>query len=258
MGTAPLRLIWCQGGNPASARLAVGAGWWYGFRSDGNHYAAGLGPVALLDCDWTAPDWPRHLDAAAEHRPWLAVVPDVMAEADADRAVRQAEALAPHCGLGPLLVPKAEGVVPRLPRTVGGRPVVLGYSVPTSYGGSELGLWSYRGWPVHLLGGNARRQADLAGYLDVVSADGNLAWRLARRGVVVGPNGAAGPTLRQADGGRFAGHGPLEALRRSLENLRAFWGRRAAVEWRAAHVEKADLAAAGEAPPPLGAGQGEV
>ncbi len=229
-----MRLIHCQGGNPASARLAVAAGWWYGFRSDDNHHAQEIGPVALLDCEWTAPDWPRHLAAAAEHRPWLGAVPDVMMETDTDRAVRQAEEIAPYCCLGPLLIPKAEGVIDRLPHTVGGKSVVLGYSVPTGYGASPLGLWSYVGWHVHLLGGNARRQAELCGYLRVVSADGNLAWRLARRGVVVKENGAAGRTLRQADGERFAGHGPLEAFRRSLVNLREFWGRRAAVEWRPA------------------------
>lgn len=227
-----MRLVHCQGGNPRSARLAVEAGWWYGFRSDGKDYAAELGPVALLDCDWQAPDWPRHLDTAARVRPLLAVVPDVLDESDTDRALRQAEELARHAA-AVMIVPKAEGVISRLPRDVGGKPVVLGYSVPTSYGGTELGLWSFGGWPVHLLGGNPRRQAELCGYLDVVSADGNLSWRLARRGVVVEENGTAGKTLRQADGDRWPhGDAPLEALRRSLVNLRRFWTRQAKIEWR--------------------------
>src|SRR5262249_7225798 len=182
---------------------------------------------------WETPDWPRHLARAAEVRPLLAAVPDVLSEHDTDRALRQAEALAAHAA-AVLVIPKAPSVIGRLPRTVGnGTPLVLGYSVPTSYGGTELPLWDFRGWPVHLLGGNSRRQADLCGYLDVVSADGNLPGRLARRGTIVGVNGAAGPTVRQADGRRFDGPGAhLEALRRSLANLRVFWDRQRRVFWR--------------------------
>jgi hypothetical protein len=233
-----MRLIWCQSGNPASARLAVAAGWWYGFRSDGNHYASELGPVAILDSHWEEDriDWPRHLDQAAQHRPWLATVPDVLALGELDRALLRGEEIAPHCDRV-LVVPKAEGIIERLPRALGGKPVVLGYSVPTSYGGTELGLWSFQGWPVHLLGGNARTQADLCRYLRVVSADGNLAWRLARRGIVVNERGVAGPTLRQMDGQSWPARGAhLEALRRSLANLRTFWGRHAEVEWRPAEA----------------------
>lgn len=234
MRAIAIRLVWCQGGNAQSARLAVGAGWWYGFRSDDNNYAAELGPVAMLDCHWENPDWQRHLALAARHRPWLATVPDTMTEADTDRTVRQAEEIAPFCD-HPLVVPKAPGVIRRLPRKVGGKTLVLGYSVPTAYGGTELGVWDFAGWPVHLLGGNPRRQLDLARYMDTVSVDGNLAWRLARRGIVMKENGAAGRSIREYDGGRWHGEGAhLEALRRSLASLKTFWGRHTRVEWRPA------------------------
>lgn len=226
-----MRLIWCQGGNPCSARLAVEAGWWYGFRSDGNDYAAELGPVALLDSHWIDPDWTRHLRTAARVRPWLATVPDTMAVEELPRTLAQAEEIAPHCERV-LVVPKCPGVIDQLPREVGGKPVVLGYSVPTSYGGTELPLWDFTGWPVHLLGGNPRRQAEMCGYLRVESIDGNLAWRMARKGIVVTTRGTGGQTLTQMDGRRWDGDGHLEALRRSLVNLRAFWSRRA-IEWRA-------------------------
>src|SRR5262245_7707935 len=227
-----MRLVWCQGGNPRSARLAVAAGWWYGFRSDSNHYADELGPVALVDVRWDARvDWPRHLDVVARLRPYLAAVPDVLAPAEFDRALRQAEQLAAHAS--PLVVPKCYGLTADLPREFRGRPVVLGFSVPTSYGGTPLPVWEFAGWPVHLLGGNARRQVEYCSYMRVVSADGNLAWRLARRGIVVTPRGTAGRTLRDADGVRWPGpDAPLEALRRSLVNLRQFWDRSVAVDWR--------------------------
>jgi hypothetical protein len=219
-------MIWCQGGNPRSASLAVSSGWFYGFRSDDNHHADRLGPVCLLDIDWKKPNWDRHLALARRYRPWLAAVPDILNADDTDRAMEQAEEIASACGLGPLVIPKVPGVIPRLPREIDGKPLVLGYSVPTSYGGSELALWDYRGRPVHLLGGNPRRQLDCMNYLDVVSADGNLAWRLARQGIIVTDRGVAGPTLRQADGHRWpVQDAHLEALRRSLINLKSFWNR---------------------------------
>ncbi len=231
---AAVRLIWCQGGNPASARIAVAAGFWYGFRSDSNHYADELGPVALLDSHWEEGrvDWSRHLDVCARLRPALATAPDTLSLDDLDRTLRQAGEIAAYAN--PLIVPKCEGMIRRLPREINGRPVTLGYSVPTSYGGSELPLWDYTGWPVHLLGGSPRRQAEVCRYLDVVSADGNVTWLLARRGIVTGENGAGGKTLRQADGQRWPhGNAPLEALRRSLANLRVFWDtRRLGIEWR--------------------------
>lgn len=230
-----MRLIWCQGGNPASVRLAIEAGWWYGFRSDNNHYAERFGPVALLDSHWQAAkvDWPRHVAVAARLRPLLATVPDTMSTAEVDRTLRQAEQLAPHCATL-LVVPKAADIILQIPRQIAGVPIILGYSVPTSYGGSELPLWDYLGWPIHLLGGNARRQLDCCRYLHVVSADGNLAWRLARRGIVITPSGRAGQTLRQADGQRFCGPAHLESLRRSLLNLRQFWSRHFSIDWRPA------------------------
>jgi hypothetical protein len=229
-----IRLIHCQSGNPRSARLAVEHGWWYGFRSDCNHYARELGPVALLDCRWEKPDWPKHLGRVAELCPWLAIVPDTMRLDELDRTLWQAEEIARYAT--PLVVPKCFGLIECLPRTLCGRSVVLGYSLPTAYGGTELPLWEYRDWPVHILGGNPRRQAECAAYLPhVVSADGNLTWRLARRGIVVTSQGKHGSTIAKLDGQSWPGENmPLEAFRRSLCNLRRFWDCvRADVEWRA-------------------------
>lgn len=228
-----MRLIWCQGGNRESSRLAVSAGWWYGFRSDDSHAAAELGPAALLDSHWEAGkvDWPKHLRVADRVRPWLATIPDTMTLAEVPRTLRQAEQIAPYCDKL-LIVPKLEGVIDELPREIAGKPVVLGYSVPTGYGGTPVSEFAFQGWPVHLLGGSARRQAELCCYLRVISADGNIAWRLARRGIICTNRGTGGETIKQADGKRWAGdNAHLEALRRSLINLRKFWSHRK-IEWR--------------------------
>jgi hypothetical protein len=203
--------------------MAVSHGWWYGARSDDTIYP--LAPLALLDVDWKRPDWERHLEQAATYLPGLAVVPDVMGLGEIDRALAQAEALSRYCE-NAVIVPKDYGIIARLPAEVCGKALVLGYSIPTTYGGSPVPLWEFGRRPVHLLGGNPRRQLELFGYLNVKSLDGNLAWRLARRGVVMTARGIAGPTLKACDGRRWPARDmPLEALRRSLVNLRSFWDR---------------------------------
>ena len=58
---------------------------------------------------------------------------------------------------------------------------MLGYSVPTRYGGTEVASWEFAGWPVHLLGGSPHTQMGLAHYLNVVSADGNYHQLMASR-----------------------------------------------------------------------------
>lgn len=228
-----MRLIWCQGGNREASALAVSHGWWYGFRSDDSNWAAALGPVEFIDCHWEEDrlDWGAHLRCLARCPARMATVPDVMDAADVPLCLSRAEEVAQFCT--PLIVPKAPGVAEMIPAVIGGREVILGYSVPTSYGGTEVPLWEFRGRKVHLLGGSAVKQYGLMGYANVVSADGNVAWRLARKGIVVNERGSGGKTVKQQDGSRWAGEDAhLEALRRSLVNLRSFWSRRTTVDWR--------------------------
>jgi hypothetical protein len=227
-----VRLIWCQDGNPASARLAVRDGWWYGFRSDGTHHADELGPTALLDCHWIDPDWKKHLRVAAEVSPWIAAVPDTMVLDEVQRTIDQGNEIAPHCDKV-MVIPKCDGVIERLPREIGGKPVVLGYSIPTAYGGTTVPASDFSGWPVHLLGGNTRRQIECFRSMPgAISADGNLAWRLARRGIVVTEGGYAGKTIKQEDGRRWPhGNAHLEALYRSLGNIRPLWAKYATIDY---------------------------
>lgn len=226
------RLIWCQGGNYESAKLAVDNGWWYGFRSDESHHAFNLNPVALIDSKWVKPDWWHHLQVCRGLHPWLATVPDTMSVKELPRTLRQAEQISRYCEQV-LIVPKAMGIIGELPRTIGGKPVILGYSIPTGYGSTTLPAVDFLGWPVHLLGGNARYQLGLSNYLSVISIDGNMPWRLARRGIVITERGTAGRTIRELDGEKWPHDGAhLECLRRSLVNLRGYWSRNRIIQWR--------------------------
>lgn len=123
-----------------------------------------------------------------------------------------------------VVIPKVPGEVHRVPGEVRGRPVVLGYSVPTSYGGTACGVWEFAGRPVHLLGGSPQAQLRLRRYLRVVSADGNMASQQARRGRFwsrsPGPKGHWSQ-LRESGDDR---HDPAaECFRRSLVAVKATW-----------------------------------
>lgn len=53
--------------------------------------------------------------------------------------------------------------------------------VPTAFGGTQVPVWEFSGWPVHLLGGSPQEQRKLAQYINAVSADGNYAHKMAMR-----------------------------------------------------------------------------
>jgi len=170
---APL-LIYCAGRGGRYADIAVATGFIYGCRSD--YKPSHL--VGFADLNWKRPDLDRHYAFVSEHRPQLAVAPDVL---DLDALVptlRYAERLAGVAGRV-IIVPKTMGVMDRLPHEPW---LVIGYSVPTRYGGTDLMMAELAGWPVHLLGGSPRHQLELSHYLDVFSADGNVSTVGARYG----------------------------------------------------------------------------
>jgi hypothetical protein len=114
--------------------------------------------------------------------------------------------------------------------------VVLGYSVPTRYGGTPLPLWTFAGWPVHLLGGSPHRQMEYWRYLtpiaEVVSVDGNMANLMATRycqywvpGIAHHGKDRYWPMLKKDDGMMWGKDAPVEAFRRSCENIMAAWVR---------------------------------
>jgi len=172
-----MQLMFCAGGNRRTMDIAVAPGWATGARSD-DTLSDVHRPLGLLDCHWTTYDWARRVAVARAERPWLADVPDVLALGGLPLALEQAAELAPLCR-HLLLIPKADDVIEHLPRMVAGTPVVRGYSAPTRYGATPLPAWAFRGWPAHLLGGTPRAPLTLAHDLDVVSADGNMAQKIA-------------------------------------------------------------------------------
>jgi hypothetical protein len=229
-------LIYCAAGNPAFARAALAAGWLYGARLPAWFDRAI--PLHFADQDWKAPDRAAYMAALADHRPAVATVLDLERLDQLGEVLSWAEEAAQFVGRV-VIVPKASGVIDDVPRRVGAADVVLGYSVPTSYGGTDVPLWEFAGRPVHLLGGSPQAQLCLAGYLDVVSLDGGMAAQQACRCRLWAPRYrplGRWVQLRDTGDGRKEG-APLECFRLSLAAIRAAWVRRCVAAPAAAAVD---------------------
>lgn len=219
MGTRP-ELSYCADGNPSFARAAVLAGWLYGARLPATVYEK----VHFADQDWKSPDRRSYMAALAEHRPAVATVLDWEEEGQLREVLSWAEEAATYVARV-VVIPKVCGLLGDVPDRVGGAEVVLGYSVPTSYGGSPVPLWEFGRRPVHLLGGSPHKQLYLAGYLNVVSADGNMAHQQAHRCRYwrrsSGPKGRWEQLAKTGD--RRSDGANLAAFSLSLTNILAAW-----------------------------------
>lgn len=174
-------LIYCAGGNKRFARIAIEEGFRYGARLPCRvHY-----PIFFADQDWKNPDRRAYMVALERHRPSMATVLDWEREDQLPEVLEWAEE-ATKWVERVVIIPKVPGGVPRIPRTVGSREVVLGYSVPTKYGATDLPIEAFAGWPVHLLGGSPEAQIRIHRRMTersrVVSVDGNYSQRMARYG----------------------------------------------------------------------------
>lgn len=222
-------LIYCAGGNPVMAEIAIDAGFMYGSQiPETIHW-----PIYFADQDWQKPDKDIYISGLKEHRPTMATVLDWEQSEQLPEVLSWAEAAAAYVETV-VIIPKVQGGIIRLPRTIAGAKVRLGYSVPTKYAGTELPLWEFIGWPIHLLGGSPQKQIELSKYLDVRSADGNMANKMAVRHCQYWVNGTARyasnrwwPTLKEANNGtNWEGENAhYEAFRRSCENIFKAWNR---------------------------------
>lgn len=219
-------LIFCGGKNPRFAEIAIAAGFHYGAQLPCTIYA----PLYFADQNWKDPDRFAYMAALEKHKPFMASVLDWERLNQRAEVLSWAEEAAQYVHVV-MIIPKVSGVH-TLPRRIGSAEVRLGYSVPTKHGGTTLHLAEFVGWPVHLLGGNPGSQMELAHYLDVKSTDGNMAMKMANRGLYwVRGRGVFSNdwlSLKEVDGQRWNGDGNYEAFRRSCKNIMDVW-RRAAV-----------------------------
>lgn len=154
-------------------------------------------PYAFVDNDWHDYDHSVHLEGVAAVRPKYATVRDYLTVDQArksgiayyslDQILKWAEELEQHCE-HVIVIPKAD-VLHEIPERH-----VLGYSVPTRYGGTPLPIELFAQRRVHLLGGSWLAQRQFLDQLGdaVVSIDFNYLYLVARYGGIVFADGGKG------------------------------------------------------------------
>ena len=164
----------------------------------------------FLDIDWKNYDFHKHLNAVAQYRPKRTIARDVECIFSLDVILREAECLLQYCD-HVAVVPKDPNLNGRLHELIP-ESFVLGYSVPTKYGGTSVSMDSFDR-PVHLLGGRPDTQRSLAKRLKVFSLDCNRFTLDAQFGDYF-------------DGQTFRPHpvgGYERCLRDSLANINELW-----------------------------------
>lgn len=186
-------LIYCAGGNRRYAEIALRYGFRYGAQLPDTCYY----PPYFADQDFHRPNYTGYVAALKRHRPPLASVLDWMDARRLDEIIDlRATEIARYTD-EVMIIPKVVGGMVdlnrKLPtRTIGGKPVRLGYSVPTSHGKTDIDPAEFGDWPVHLLGGSPHDQLRYAPRMHVVSADGNYSQKLAKLGAFFSPVRIAG------------------------------------------------------------------
>lgn len=215
-------LIYCADGTQNFHDMAVGAGWLYGCKLPRSKI---YGPLYMADQDWKKPNRASYMKSLSKHRPTIATVVDwesldqLSEVLDwADEASQYVERI--------IIIPKVLGGIPKIPLHINGKEIILGYSVPTRYGGTKLTIFEFAKRSVHLLGGSPNKQINtfyhMRGFADVVSLDCNMMVRMANVNCSYWERGKWW-TIRSMDGTRFDGHGPNEAFRRSITNIMNYW-----------------------------------
>lgn len=124
----------------------------------------------FLDIDWKNYSFSRHLEAVQEYEPFLTMARDVESIEQLDSILSEADILFKH-SKHVAIIPKDTRLNNRLTELIPEK-FILGYSVPTKYGGTAVSLESFDR-KVHLLGGRPDIQRKLANLLDVMSFDCN-------------------------------------------------------------------------------------
>lgn len=149
--------------------LAVDRGWLPGARYTNLRDVRDFSHLGFLDIDWQHYSFEAHLKATKATKPHMTVARDVESVGDLDETIRQAYALASYAD-HVAIVPKdpaMAGLMHRIPKSF-----LLGYSVPTKYGGTTISPSAFK-HRVHLLGGRPDEQRRLAELMPVVSVDCN-------------------------------------------------------------------------------------
>jgi hypothetical protein len=145
-------------------------GWYPGARYTNLRTVKTFNRIGFLDIELRRYDFRRHIAAAEKAKPILTVARDILDLRALDSIINEVKQLQNYAEYI-IMVPKGPKFCRRVARYLP-EGVILGYSVPTRYGGTDVPVTEFVR-PVHVLGGSPSLQRRLGDELDVVSIDCN-------------------------------------------------------------------------------------
>ena len=145
--------------------------WLIGARYTNLRDVSSFDSVHFVDIDWKNYDYQKHLAAVKNLKPKYTVAKDWEKAEDLKALLKQAYNLAKYCD-HVIIVPKVNSLKHKMLKLIPDE-FMLGYSVPTKYGGTDIETKYFDGRPVHLLGGRPEKQRELGKVLNVKSIDCN-------------------------------------------------------------------------------------
>lgn len=202
--STPLLFYCACGGASPFGQIAQEVGWFLGYRTQAESFN---NHVAMLDNQFDDYNHQIHFRETMRHKPLLATALDITSPEQLPEIIRQAKAIASYCGRV-VLIPKCKVNLPK------DFPYWLGFSVPTSHGGTSLFPDFFKDKPVHLLGGTPNQQVFYSKLLNVVSLDSNSAMKIAIR---------FGKTIYPGTSGKRIVSGVYPIFRLSLKYQKEYW-----------------------------------
>ena len=151
--------------------IALDYGWLPGARYTNLRDVKKYDKLYFLDIDWKKYNYRKHLEVAKETHPMITVARDIMELGDLTQILKEASELSLYAEKV-IIVPKDEKLAPYLPDIIPDN-FLLGFSVPTNYGGTSLKMECFSSRKVHLLGGHPAKQRILGNFLNIFSLDCN-------------------------------------------------------------------------------------
>ena len=225
----PMQIL-CAGGNKRYVEIGFMHGFMHGARlpNQSEHYAS----IFFADQNWKTPNLDAYLKSIKKYRPYLATVRDWESKKQFEEVMEWGKAISPFVRKI-IIIPKVLQGIPRIPPTIGGKEVVLGYSIPTSHGGTTIPIEEFEGWPIHILGGSPQKQISIWKQLRkksrVISCDGNYMLKLARNNQFWSPKAIKSaknrfwPQLQEVGAGMITHDSNYEACRRTCESIKNSW-----------------------------------
>lgn len=196
----PLDVIYTLQGADATCCLAVRAGLKYGIQSPRSTICPYCSrgdeahAVTFIDNNYFDYNHDAHVKMCADHRPKYATVRDVMTPEQCEKDKIKYYSLGEILDFATEIEQYVENVIfipkydclDQIPEKY-----MLGYSVPTSHGGTPLPPEMFKGRRVHLLGGSWKAQLAHMAILgdDVMSVDNNHVHNISRWAQYVDPEG---------------------------------------------------------------------